>query len=134
MLEFYQYHIYCRELWCRSVKKTQNQTRQGSLLKLVKVNEFSSSIYEPEQVLYNVKNLPSGNTTVFSFYLNCIIAIGILFSFLRFKAPIDYALLDLLVFMACISRKNCYFSLFICHVRQTRENYQRKFKVYSLNL
>ena len=121
-------------------EKTQNQTRQGSLLKLVKVDEFSSSIYEPEQVLYNVKNLPSGNTTGFSFYLNCIIAIGILFSFLRFKAPIDYAFLDRfyhhrkLVFMACISRKNCYFSLFICHVRETREHYQRKFKVYSLNL
>ena len=89
---------------------------------------------------FYVKNLPSWNNTNFTQYLSYIIAMKSFVIFLFTLLGILYPSLNWfccfrkLILIAYISKIICYFCLFICHIRETREHYQRKFKVYRLNL
>ena len=50
-------------------------------------------------------------------------------------APLNrFYYVEKFVLIACISKRICYFSIFICYVRKTREQYQWTLKVYRLNL
>ena len=71
---------------CILLCKIQNQTRQGCLLKVVKVDGFSSSVYSWSRFFLMLKIWPSWNTTYFTYSLSYITAKGKLcyFPFLAF--------------------------------------------------
>ena len=115
--------------------KHQNQTRWGSLLLVSKVDRFSFSFIELEQALF-VEKMASWNVTDFTYYLSFIIAKKDILTL----SGIYYPLLDQFhysrnpILMPCISKKKCYFSFSIFHVKEVREHYQWKINVCTLNL
>ena len=103
-------------------KKKKKLNKQGK-------DPHSSCQVELQQGLFCIKNFPSWNNTYFTYYLIYIIANKNSVIFLTLK-DVRYPPLDLfhyfrkLVLIACISKKICYFSLVICHIREARERCQ----------
>ena len=79
-------------------KKTQNLTRQGSLLKVVKVDQFPSSIW---QGFFYVENLPSSNTTD-SLFLGAISLQSKSFSYLFLMFRKEFAII---LFLSAMSER-----------------------------
>ena len=84
---------------------------------------------ELERALFYVKKFPSWNNTYFTYYLSYIVA-GTDLIVSRFKASIPHLSIDFrkFVLITCISKRFCYFSRFICHVREAIDHYQWNLK------
>ena len=111
-----------QELWWWPAKKNQR-----SLFKVVKAYEVSVSILCWSRLFYS-KHLPSWNTTGIACYLSYTLAKEnfpiFLFTLLRHLLPNDwFYYFRKLICITCIYKRLCYCSLFILHVRETREQY-----------
>ena len=110
--------------WC--AEKLKIRIRQGSVLNVVKTYGFSSSIYSWSRLFFMLKNCLLEITRHFMYCLSYIVAkknFVIFFQALRHHcAPFNRFYK---VFRTCISK-------IVCYVRETRELYQWKFKVYRL--
>ena len=91
-----------------SLKKTQNKTKQGSLFKVVKVHGFSSSAYRSRRLFFMLKICLLVKPQISIIIWATLQWRNVLFSFSR------------------------YFSLFVCHVRETRRYCQSSWKFTSL--
>ena len=109
-------------------KKTKNQTRQEFVLNVVKAYGFSASNQSWSRLFLMLKNCLLEATQV----LLVIWAISLLI-FLSINYP-PLNQLQRACSLKFYFNKNCNFSLFICHVRKTREHFQQKFKVCRLSL
>ena len=104
------------------------------MLKIILVDRFCSL----PKFRADVENLPSWNTTDFVHYLSYIIAKkNFVFISPRFKTyitqlSIDFTTLESL-FSQLVFRKELFIVCFIFHVKNTKEHYQQKFKVYNLS-
>ena len=96
--------------------------------------DFLPQFYAGTDSFY-VKKIPTLNNTDFTYYLSYRCKNFIL----RFKA-FTYLSLPIsrssskFVLISCISKKVCYFCLFICHAREFKKHYRWKFKVFRHNL
>ena len=100
---------------------------------------FSMQTHKSSPTSCHVKDLPSRNIRDFTYYLNCIIAKEYFpFFFSRFfKSSIAHLTINFTTLENLFSKllfKVFISYLLIYHVRQTREHYHRKFKVYRFNL
>ena len=89
---------------------------------------------ELEQALFYVKNLPSWNTTNFTYYLSYNFPVKSLSFFSRLKSSIIHLSVRKLVLIPGVFKRICHFSLLICHVKETSKHHQWKFKVHIINL
>ena len=107
-------------------KKTQNQTREGYLLKVVKVNEFSTSILSWGRFFLILKLCPLEIPQMWGIMWAMSLQRKGFPYFLCFKGSITYLWIVFItlefLFCSLYFEKNLLVSFFICHVKKTREH------------